>query len=86
MQCLVISSTIEDNRVLYVDGGSFDESKIVTWDSLGYDDQKWHLERNSDSSFAIRNNRTDKCIEGTDTLYQKACQGQGNQKWYLQKV
>ncbi|MBD0672716.1 RICIN domain-containing protein [Streptomyces sp. CBMA156] len=88
-QCLTIKS-LSNGRQLDVQNGTMgDGAYIVTNSAPGYH-QSWRLSVNpADSSFAIVNNDTGKCIDLaflTPALRQQTCAGQASQRWYFQPV
>ncbi|GAB2748406.1 RICIN domain-containing protein [Kitasatospora kifunensis] len=89
LQCLTLKS-LSNGRALDVQNGNMgDGAYIVTNSAPGYH-EAWHLNVDpSDSSFAIVNNDTGKCIDLAilvPALRQQPCQGQASQKWFFQPV
>ncbi|MFJ6385119.1 RICIN domain-containing protein [Kitasatospora sp. NPDC092039] len=86
-QCLTIKS-LSNGRQLDVQNGNMgDGAYIVTNSAPGYH-QSWRLSVDpADSTFAIVNNDTGKCIDlafFTPALRQQSCAGQASQRWYFQ--
>ncbi|MFJ9446674.1 RICIN domain-containing protein [Kitasatospora sp. NPDC101235] len=86
-QCLTIKSLSNGRQLDVQNGNMSDGAYIVTNSAPGYH-QSWRLSVNpADSSFAIVNNDTGKCIDLaflTPALRQQTCAGQASQRWYFQ--
>ncbi|MFI6523858.1 ricin-type beta-trefoil lectin domain protein [Streptomyces uncialis] len=87
LQCLDFTS-LSNGRLLDVQNGSLGDGAFLVTNTAPGHHQSWRLNVDpSDSSFAIVNNTTGKCVDiAWPALRQQTCRGQKTQQWYFQPV
>ncbi|PBC87007.1 MULTISPECIES: RICIN domain-containing protein [unclassified Streptomyces] len=86
LSCLTFTSVNGGRNLDVQNGNTGDGVFIVTNSPPGYH-QKWDARfQGSDSSFALVNGDTGKCIEAGLPLKQQSCSGSSAQRWYFQPV